>query len=183
MSRWSVRSLLAFSCAIVAVVALACSDPTAPLVKRIPGTYVLSTVLDSLTYSDFCGHTWNGTVCHDTTVAAGAAKFYGTISLGDTTQGTTSIMRFAITDAAFQQADCGPATVSCTGSVQQYHPSTATISKDSLRFQSSIYGSVLVILDGTLAGDEISGRLTWHTYLGCCARRYYTGSFVAKRQP
>jgi hypothetical protein len=53
---------------------------------------------------------------------------------------------------------------------------------DSLTFLAPLYGSLMVVMDGTVVGDEIEGQLYWHTYLGCCARQYYSGTFVAKRQ-
>jgi hypothetical protein len=28
----------------------------------------------------------------------------------------------------------------------------------------------------------ITGKVVWHTYLGCCMVSYYTGTFIMKRQ-
>ena len=65
------------------VLIVACSDSTAPVTARVPGTYELTTVLESYTYSSSCIPTEMGLRCSDTTIAAGASKLYGTFTLGD----------------------------------------------------------------------------------------------------
>jgi len=168
-----------FSAAVAVAMALACSDASAPISSRLRGTYELMTVLDSLTYSDYCSHSSGPPVCHDTTVANTTATLHGDITLGDTIQGTPSDMVLHMPAGALEQTICA----SCAPNAADYLATTATVSRDGLRFEARLDAGVLVVLDGTVANDEITGRVTWHTYLGCCMVNYYTGTFVAKRQP
>jgi hypothetical protein len=176
--------LFAAAIAIAVTLGLACSDSTAPaLSRRIAGTYVLTTDLQSYTYSKSCQSTPNGTVCTDTTVAAGSSKLYGTFTLVDTNAASSKNMGFTVSAASFHQAGCSPTnTYPCTETVASYSGS-ATVTGDSLKFVAPLYGSMLVVMNGIVVGDEIQGNLSWHTYLGCCAHQYYSGSFVARRQP
>lgn len=168
--------------AMVAVmVALGCSDSTAPISSRIRGTYELSTVLDSLTYSDYCSLATSSMppICHDTTVANTVGTLHGFITLGDTVQGTSTGMVFQVPAGAVEEKFCG----SCSPSAESYYSTTATVSRSNLGFQARLQAGVLVVLDGTVGDGEITGRVDWHTYLGCCMVSYYSGTFVARRQP
>ena len=174
------RKLSLLAAGIAVALGLACSDSTAPLSRRIAGSYTLTTDLQSYTYSKSCQPTSNGTVCTDTTIAAGPSTLYGTFTLVRTSAGGAGEMGFTITDASFHQAGCAPTnTYPCTEAVASYSGS-ATVKGDSL--MAPLYGSMLVVMNGTVVGDEIQGNLSWHTYLGCCAHQYYSGTFVAKRQ-
>ena len=180
-------------CTAVAVtLALGCSDSTAPISSRIPGTYELSTVLDSLTYSDYCSLAMSGMppICHDTTVANTTGTLHGFITLvrfshlaelalGDTVQGTPTDVVFQVPAGSVEEKFCG----SCSPSAQSYYSTTATVGRNGLRFQARLQAGVLVVLDGTVGDGEITGRVDWHTYLGCCMVSYYSGTFVARRQP
>jgi hypothetical protein len=180
MSNPFPRTLLAFSGAILITVALACSDSTAPLVSRLPGTYELSTVLDSLTYSDYCSLPTQGMPpqCHDTTVVNSTGKLHGFVTIGDTVQGTPTDMTFQLPAGSLAEIICG----SCTSIPAGYYSTTATVGRDSRTFQARLSSGVLVILSGTIIDDMITGKVVWHTYLGCCMVSYYTGTFIMKRQ-
>src|SRR5690349_22450372 len=74
MSIPSHRTMLACCGAILLTVTLACSDSTGPnpILRSLAGTYDLSTVLESLTYTDSCPASvpaGSPLICHDTTVA------------------------------------------------------------------------------------------------------------------
>jgi hypothetical protein len=180
MSNPSRRTLLAFSGAILITVALACSDSTAPLVRRLPGTYELSTVLDSLTYSDYCSLPTQNTPprCHDTTVVNSTGRLHGFVTIGDTVQGTPTDMAFQLPAGTLDEIPCG----SCSSSPAGYYSTTATVGRNSRTFQARLSPG-LVILSGTIINDVIIGKVVWHTYLGCCMVSYYTGTFLMKRQP
>ena len=176
------RTLTFLAAGIAVILGLACSDSTAPSLQRIAGNYALTTDLQSYTYSKSCQPTSNGTVCTDTTIAAGPSKLYGTFTLGHASAESTGDMGFTIDDASFHQAGCAPTNnYPCTESVAAYSGS-ATVTGDSLKFVAPLYGSMLVVMNGTVVGDEIRGQVSWHTYLGCCAHQYYSGTFVAKRE-
>jgi hypothetical protein len=177
------RKLWLIAAAIAVTIGVACSDSTAPaLSRRIAGTYTLTSDLQSYTYSRACRPTSYGTVCTDTTVAAGPSMLYGTFTLVDTSAGRAGDMGFTVSNASFHQADCALTnSYPCTESVAPYSGS-ATVTGDSLTFVAPLYGSLLVVMNGTVVGDEIQGQLDWHTYLGCCVHKYYSGTFVAKRQ-
>jgi hypothetical protein len=177
------RKLTLIAAGAAVTLGLACSDSTAPpLSRRIAGTYTHTTDLQTYTYSTICQGTNNGTVCTDTTVDAGPSKLYGTFTLVDTSAGHGGDMGFRIADASFHQAGCAPTnTYPCTEAVASYSGS-ATVKGDSLTFVAPLYGSMFVVMNGSVVGDEIRGQVDWHTYLGCCAQQYYSGTFVAKRE-
>lgn len=100
------RNLSLIAAGIAVIIGLGCSDATAPLSHRIAGTYVLTTDLETYTYSNSCHLTNNGTVCADTTIAAGPSKLYGTFTLADTSAGRSGNMGFTIPGASFHQAGC-----------------------------------------------------------------------------
>lgn len=174
------RSRVAFSGAILIAIALACSDSTAPLSNRLRGTYELSTVLDSLTYSYNCASPAPGMPprCRDTTVVNSIGRMHGFVTIGDTVAGSRENMSFQVPAGTLDQVMCG----SCGPSASDYFATTATVGRDSLTFNLRLGAGVLVILDGTVADDTIAGKVVWHTYLGCCRVSYYTGTFVMKRQ-
>jgi hypothetical protein len=185
------HTLSVLSGAILVTVALACSDSTAPLANRLPGVYELSTVLDSLTYSDYCSLPTSNTslpVCHDTTVVNSTGALHGLVTLGDTVQGTPTNMMFKVPAGNLEGVICG----SCSPSPMDYYETAAAVGRNKSTFQLRLSAGALLILDGTvehvmtpngtLLGNEITGRVVWHTYLGCCMVRYYTGTFVLKRQ-
>jgi hypothetical protein len=176
------RSRLAFSGAILVTIALACSDSTAPMASRLHGTYELSTVFDSLTYSDYCSLPTSSTmppICHDTTVANTGKILDGTVTFGDTIQGTSQSISVTITGVALRETACE----SCSPGVSQYYSSAATVDRDTPRFQARLFGGALVDLKGAIASPFITGRITYYTYIGCCSQTYYSGMFMMKRQP
>lgn len=183
------RTLLALCGAILLAVALACSDSTGP--DRIPptlaGTYELSTVLDSLTYTDHCANPpSNGDlpICHDTTVANTVGTLDGTMALGDTIRGSVSEFVLPVTYAALRLGECG---ASCSPNVAQFSVSPASVSRtgrDSLAFVATVTGPAWIDFNGWIVGDTISGHIKVITSVNCCMHRYYTGSFVLKpREP
>lgn len=165
------------------VFVIACSDSTAPIAARIPGQYALTTVLESFTYSYSCNPTSNGTVCSDSTVAAGASKLYGTFVLGDTVQGDWKAMQFPVSDIVLHQADCALSVTQCSEKVTEWYSGSLSVTRDSLTIFGLMSGGIQLYLNGRFAGDSIVGDVSWATYLGCCAVRRYDGTFVATRQP
>ena len=178
VSRDQVRLLGA---AMAVILAVACSDLTRPTASRVRGTYELSTVLETLTYSSSCLPTPNGVQCTDSTVDAGSSKLYGSFTIGDEIPGPAGYITLAMTGADIHMSDCGISTSPCTETVAPFTSGSASVNLDSREFSAPIYGAALVALHGTLGNGEISGSVQWHTYLGCCAVRYYSGTFVAKQ--
>jgi len=182
MYRPTRLALIALVATSFATVGLACSDATAPVASWLHGTYGLTTVLDSLTYSDYCSPPTSSTslpICHDTTVANTTGLLQGTVTFGDTVQGTSQDIAVAITNAALRQVECE----SCAPSVRDYYSSTATVDRHKLTFKAHLLGGTVVDLDGSLTGPFITGRVTFFTYLGSCSQTYYSGRFVMKREP
>jgi len=177
----SIGSIYALFGAITLV--LACSDSTAPVAARLPGRYELATVLNTFTYSYVCTPTNNGTVCSDSTVAAGASKLYGTFTVGDTVQGTGKELQFPVSSIVLHQADCALSATQCSERVVTWLSGSLTVTRDSLSTFGLLNGAVQIYLNGRVVGDRIVGNIGWATYLGCCARRRYEGTFVATRQP
>lgn len=181
------RILLALSGAMLLTVALACSESTgpAPETRSIAGTYDLTTVLDSLTYTDGCTTSSNGAPpdCHGTTVVNTVGTLSGTVILGDTIRGTIPEFVLPITNAALRLGECG---TSCSPTAAQFSVSPANVNRigrDSLAFEATMTGPAWIDYDGWIAGDSISGRITVITSVNCCAYRYYTGTFVMKQRP
>ena len=182
------RRELALSSAILLIGAIACSDSTSPgrHSHTLAGTYALSTVLDSLTYTDDCVNPpSNGVppVCHETTVVNAVGTMKGTVVFGDTIPGTIADLLLPITSAALRVGECG---TSCSPSVAQYSVIPATVSrtgKDSLEFAATMTGPAWIDFDGWITGDSLSGQITVITSVNCCTWRYYTGTFVMKRLP
>lgn len=187
MNNRSRQTLLALSAAILATVALACSDSTGPdpISRTLAGTYDLSTVLDSLTYTDNCSVPSNGgtTQCHDTTVVNTAGMLNGTVIVGDTIRGATPEFVLPITNAELRLGECGS---SCSPTAAQFSVSPAFVNrtgKDSLSFDATMTGPAWIDYDGWIAGDSISGRIMVTTAVNCCMYRYYSGTFIMKRRP
>ena len=91
----SIRSCKFFG-AMASALIIACSDSTAPIASRIPGTYEFTTVLDSFRYVTSCTPTNNGPSCTGATVAAGPSRIYGTFTVGDTIPGTWDAYQFPV---------------------------------------------------------------------------------------
>jgi hypothetical protein len=187
MRNPSRRSLLALS-AMLLIVALACSESTrpSPESRSLAGTWDLSTVLDSLTYTDSCSTpTSNGGApdCHDTTVVNTVGTLGGIVVLGDTVRGTVPEFVMPVANAALRVGECG---TSCSPSVAQFSVSPASVNRygrDSLAFQATMTGPAWIDYNGWIAGDSISGRIMVQTFANCCEHRYYTGTFVMRQRP
>lgn len=170
------------------VVALACADSTGPdrSARTLAGTYDLTTVLDSLTYTDSCAMpASNGDLpdCHDTTVVNTVGTLSGTVVLGDTVRGAVPELVLPITNAALRVGECGS---SCSPSPAQFSVSPANVNRmgrDSLAFEATMTGPSWIDYDGWIAGDSITGRIMVITSVNCCQHRYYTGTFVMKQRP
>jgi len=188
MRNPSRRNLLALSGAMLLTVALACSESTGPAqeTRSIAGTYDLTTVLDSETYSDYCTPPSTSSLppdCHDTTVVNTVGTLSGTVILGDTIRGTVPEFVLPITNAVLRLGECG---TSCSPTVAQFSVSPANVNRigrDSLAFEATMTGPAWIDYDGWIAGDSISGRITVITFVDCCQSRYYTGTFVMKQRP
>jgi hypothetical protein len=185
MRSLSARNLFALGGATVLIVGLACSDSTAPrpIPRTLAGTWDLTTVLDSLTYTDYCTTSTNGAPpdCHDTTVVNTAGTLNGTVVLGDTIRGAAPEFILPISSAALRLGECG---TSC--SPTQFSVSPANVNRsgrDSLTFEATMTGPAWIDYDGWIAGDSISGRITVTTSVNCCEYRYYSGTFVMKQRP
>ena len=188
MSTPSRRTLVALSGAILLAVGVACSDSTGPdqIPRTLGGTYDLSTVLDSLTYTDSCANlTSNGGLpaCHDTTIANTVGTLEGTMVFGDTIRSSAPGLVFPIGNAALRLGECG---TSCSPSVAQFSVAPASVDRtgrDSLEFVATVTGPAWIDFNGWIAGDSIAGNITVITSVNCCTHRSYTGSFVLKRRP
>lgn len=189
-NRYS-RPLLALCCVVLAG-ELACKDSTAPdanatLVDRVRGTYELSAVLDSHTYTDSCPSPSPSNpmpACHDTTVAVSGRRLHGLVTLADTVDASTFTtssedMYFQVPAGALTAINCD----TCSSSTSPFPPTIAFVRRDSPTLEVTLAPGAYLILQGPIANDAITGRVEWATYLGCCRADYYTGTFVAKRQP
>jgi hypothetical protein len=188
MRNPSAHDFLALGSAMLLVVALACSESTGPRpeTRTLAGTYDLTTVLDLLTYSDYCTPpTTNGAPpeCHDTTVVNSVGTLSGTVVLGDTVRGAVPEFVLPITNAALRLGECGTA---CSPAAAQFSVSPANVNRtgrDSLAFEATMTGPAWIGYDGWITGDSITGRITVITSANCCQYRYYSGTFVMKQRP
>ena len=183
MYRRTIRSTCALFGAVAIAVVAACSDSTAPISRRIPGTYELTTVLDTYSYPSDCVLTNNGLSCTTVvTVPAGASKLYGTFTVGDSINGTSRELNFPVTNIVFHQADCALSSGPCTEASTAWYSGGLTLKRDSLTVYGQLSGQVQLYFTGRLDDDRFVGTITWMTYVGCCGVRYYSGTFVARRQ-
>lgn len=186
MNGFSARNLLALGGATFLSVALACADSTGPrpIPHTLAGTWDLTTVLDSLTYTDSCTTTSNGTPpdCHDTTVVNTTGTLAGTVVLGDTIRGATPEFVLPVLSAMLRVGECG---TSCSPTTAQFSVSPANVNRigrDSLAFEATMAGPAWIDYSGWIVGDSISGRITAITSVNCCQHRYYTGTFVMRHR-
>lgn len=167
-------------------VGVACADSTGPrpIPHTLAGTWDLTTVLDSLTYTDSCTTTSNGMPpdCHDTTVVNTTGTLAGTVVLGDTIRGATPEFVLPVLSAMLRVGECG---TSCSPTTAQFSVSPANVNRigrDSLAFEATMTGPAWIDYSGWIAGDSISGRITAITSVNCCQHRYYTGTFVMRHR-
>src|SRR6476661_8607730 len=160
MHRRTIRSTRAIFGAIAIALVVACSDSTAPISRRIPGTYELTTVLDTYSYPSDCVLTSNGPSCTTAvTVPAGASKLYGTFTVGDSINGNARELNFPVTDIIFHQADCALSTGPCTEAPTSWYSGGLTLQRDSLTVFGQLSGQVQLYLTGQLDGDRLVGTV------------------------
>lgn len=169
--------------AIAIAFVLACSDSTAPIPARVPGSYELTTVLHTFTYSYRCLPLSKELACDDSIVVAGASTLHGSFTLGDTVQGSSEAFQFPVTDIVLHQADCALTATQCSERIGAWRSGDFALTRDSLSTFALLNGEVQISLKGRLVGDRIVGDISWATVPGCCAIRRYDGTFVAVRQP
>jgi hypothetical protein len=178
------RSLRSFTLlgATACAVLVACSDSTGPVATRIPGTYELTTVLDTYTYPANCVPTGNGPSCSQTTVVAGPSKLYGTFTLGSALPADGSTFTFPVSSADLRVADCALSATQCDERPFTWYSGSFSVKRDSLTLFGEMTGVVHIYLNGRFVDDRFTGTIGWYTYIGCCGSSYYSGTFVAARQ-
>jgi hypothetical protein len=185
------RSLLALCC-VTLVGELACKESTAPdanatLFNRVRGTYEVSVVLDTQTYTGCLPPSSSNPAptCYNTTVAISGRRMHGFVTLADTVAASTFTtssrdMFFQVPAGTLNAINCD----TCSSSAIPYPgDAIAIVSRDSTTFEVALEPAGFLILQGQIANDEITGSALSATYLGALPHYYYTGTFVAQRQP
>jgi len=183
------RSFLALCC-VVLVGGLACKDSTAPeanatLVNQVRGTYELSVVLDTQTYTGCpLPSASNPTpTCYHTTVAVSGRRMHGFVTLADTVPASTFTTS---TEDMYFQVPAGTVTAvncdTCSSSAISYPATIAIVRRGSATFEVTLEPAGFLSLKGQIANDAVTGSALSATYLGALPHDSYTGTFVAKRQ-
>jgi hypothetical protein len=179
---------MALAGALGSTLVIACSDSTAPISARLPGRYELTTVLDSFRYASSCAPTNNGTICTRSTASAGPSKLYGAFTIGDTIPGSSTVLRFPVSDIVLHEADCALYATQCAESPHEWVSGVLEVKRDSLELYGVFSGGmqsggIQIVLKGRFIENRFVGEISWYTYVFCCGSNSYSGSFVATRQP